>query len=76
VSAWLDGYRQVAHLSEADEAEIPTFIMLRRMTLLAWVGSHPTADMAVEQGEEFANGTVMLAKKYLSDGQSLLDGKI
>jgi len=43
---------------------------------LAWVGSHPTADMAVEQGEEFANGTVMLAKKYLSDGQSLLDGKI
>ncbi len=76
VSSWLDGYRQAADLSEADEAEIPTFIMLRRMTLLAWVGSHPTADMAVEQGEEFANGTLMLAKKYLSDVQSLPDGNI
>lgn len=72
VAAWLEGYRQVADLSEADEAEIPTFIMLRRMTLLAWVGSHPTADMAVEQGQEFAHGTVMLARAYLGSGQSSL----
>lgn len=36
------------------------------MTLLAWVGSHPTADMAVEQGESFAADTVALARAYLS----------
>lgn len=66
VSAWLSGYRSVADLSGEEEAEIPTFILLRRMTLLAWVGSHPTADMAVEQGESFAADTVALARAYLS----------
>lgn len=66
VESWLSGYRGVSDLSEAEEAEIPTFILLRRMTLLAWIGSHPTADMAVEQGERFAAGTVSLARHYLS----------
>ena len=33
-------YRSVHPLSEEDEAEIDTFIMLRRMALLAWISSH------------------------------------
>ncbi|MGM0953246.1 MAG: phosphotransferase enzyme family protein [Pseudomonadota bacterium] len=66
VRAWLDGYRTVSDLSADEEAEVPTFILLRRITLLAWIGSHPTADMAVEQGESFAAGTVSLAHAYLS----------
>lgn len=66
VEAWLSGYRSVSDLSAAEEAEIPTFILLRRMTLLAWIGSHPAADMAVEQGGSFAAGTVSLARDYLS----------
>lgn len=66
VDSWLSGYRSVADLSEAEEAEIPTFILLRRMTLLAWIGSHPTADMAVELGASFAADTVSLARHYLS----------
>ena len=39
-AAWLKGYRSVRALSVEDEAEIETFIMLRRMALLAWIGSH------------------------------------
>ncbi|MBU2875288.1 phosphotransferase enzyme family protein [Marinobacter salexigens] len=75
VASWLSGYSEVTDLSQAERSEIPTFIMLRRMTLLAWIGSHPTADMAVEQGVEFANGTVELARAYLSDPQSLIKRK-
>tara|TARA_B100000749_G_scaffold20462_1_gene15047 strand:+ start:10003 stop:11112 length:1110 start_codon:yes stop_codon:yes gene_type:complete len=75
VASWLSGYSEITDLSQAERSEIPTFMMLRRMTLLAWIGSHPTADMAVEQGVEFANGTVELARAYLSDPQSLVKRK-
>ena len=37
--AWVRGYRKVRDLSAEDAAEIDTFIMLRRMALLAWIGS-------------------------------------
>ena len=38
--------------------------MMRRMTLLGWVATHPSADMAIEQGESFARDTVALAERY------------
>lgn len=65
VEAWVAGYREHAALDDAQVAEIPTFIMLRRMTLLAWVASHPQADMAIEQGARFGADTVALAERYL-----------
>jgi Ser/Thr protein kinase RdoA (MazF antagonist) len=33
--AWLEGYREVAPVSKADEAMLPVFVMLRRMLLTA-----------------------------------------
>ena len=39
VDAWVRGYRRVAPLAAEDEAEIPTFILLRRLLLVAWIGS-------------------------------------
>ena len=39
-AAWVAGYRTVRDLSAVEEAEIDTFIMLRRMALLAWIGTH------------------------------------
>ena len=41
-AAWVEGYRAVAPLSAEDEAELPTFVMLRRLLLVAWIGSHHT----------------------------------
>jgi Ser/Thr protein kinase RdoA (MazF antagonist) len=64
--AWLRGYRGVVPLSAADEAEIPTFILLRRLQLVAWVGSHRFADSARELGAEFTRGTCELAERYLT----------
>jgi Ser/Thr protein kinase RdoA (MazF antagonist) len=36
--AWVSGYRRVLPLPEADVTEIPTFVLLRRLQLVAWVG--------------------------------------
>ncbi|RLK51561.1 Ser/Thr protein kinase RdoA (MazF antagonist) [Alkalispirillum mobile] len=66
VTAWLAGYRRTASLEPEDLAEIPTFIMLRRMTLLAWLGTHAHTDMAIEQGDAFGRDTVALARRFMN----------
>lgn len=66
IAAWVRGYRTTATLSDEEETEIPTFIMLRRMTLLAWVGSHSDTEMARQQGSAFGRDTVSLAQQYLN----------
>lgn len=63
--AWLDGYRSVRELSAADEAEIETFIMLRRMALLAWIGSHIEAPEPQELAPGFAATTARLGQAWL-----------
>jgi Ser/Thr protein kinase RdoA (MazF antagonist) len=67
VAAWVRGYRRIRELPAEDEAEIPTFIMLRRMALLAWIGSHSETDLAKEQGPEFTRMSAELAEGYLRD---------
>ena len=65
--AWLEGYRSVAPLDSADEAELDTFVMLRRLLLVAWIGSHHTfATEAAELGAGFTSVTCELAERYLS----------
>ena len=44
--AELEGYRQVAPVSKADEAMLPVFVMLRRMLLMAWIASHSDTETA------------------------------
>ncbi|WP_313027101.1 phosphotransferase enzyme family protein [Pseudomonas lopnurensis] len=65
LAAWLGGYRSVAPLSEEDERVIPTFLMLRRMQLTAWVASHAETPTAQSMGEDYTRGTVALAQRYL-----------
>jgi Ser/Thr protein kinase RdoA (MazF antagonist) len=61
------GYRTVAELEPAAEAELDTAVMLRRLLLVAWVGSHHTfATEAAELGAGFTAGTCALAEAYLS----------
>ena len=66
VDSWLTGYRRVAELSAEDEAEIWTFIMFRRLLLLAWIGSHQGVDIAAELGAGYTQGSCDLAESYLS----------
>ena len=65
VAAWLEGYRKVESVSAEEEAEIPTFLMLRRMQILAWMGSHSETDLAQSLGDEYTDITLDLAETYL-----------
>lgn len=64
--SWVRGYRKVREFGKEDELEIDTFVMLRRMALLAWIGSHGETDLAKEQGLEFSRVSAELAEAYLS----------
>ncbi|NNE89928.1 MAG: phosphotransferase [Silicimonas sp.] len=64
-TAWLHGYRSVRALPPEDEAEIETFIMLRRMALLAWIGSHIEAPEPQALAPGFAATTARLGQTYL-----------
>jgi Ser/Thr protein kinase RdoA (MazF antagonist) len=66
VDSWLSGYRRVTALPPEDEAEIWTFIMFRRLLLVAWIGSHQGADIARELGAAYTQDSCALAERYLS----------
>jgi Ser/Thr protein kinase RdoA (MazF antagonist) len=66
IAAWLEGYRTVGAVTREEEEEIPTFIMLRRLLLVAWIGSHPQADLARSLGVAYTDQTVALCSAYLN----------
>jgi Ser/Thr protein kinase RdoA (MazF antagonist) len=66
IEAWKIGYRKAGVLSREDEVEIPTFIMLRRLLLVAWIGSHSETQLAKSMGFPYSEGTVALCESYLS----------
>ena len=65
-AAWVRGYRSIRDLSSQEEFEIETFIMLRRMALLAWIGSHIEAPEPQELAPGFAATTARLGQIYMS----------
>jgi Ser/Thr protein kinase RdoA (MazF antagonist) len=65
-ASWVEGYRSVADLSKEEEAELPTFIMFRRLLLVAWVGTHQDTDTGKEMGANFTKVSCELAENYLS----------
>jgi Ser/Thr protein kinase RdoA (MazF antagonist) len=66
VDSWLGGYRRAGELTAEDQAEIWTFIMFRRLLLVAWIGSHRAVDIAAELGAGYTQGSCDLAESYLS----------
>jgi Ser/Thr protein kinase RdoA (MazF antagonist) len=65
IESWKKGYRRVRALAKVDEDEIGTFIMLRRLLLVAWIGSHAETDLAKSMGHPYTDGTVGLCEDYL-----------
>jgi Ser/Thr protein kinase RdoA (MazF antagonist) len=66
LDAWVRGYRRVGTLSAEEEAEIETFVMLRRLLLVAWIGSHSETELAQSMGITYTQGTLPLCERYLS----------
>ncbi len=63
--AWLRGYRRIAPISAEEEAELPTFLLLRRLMLVAWLGSHHDTDLARQLGTPYTLASCELAETYL-----------
>jgi hypothetical protein len=55
----------VLELPAADEAELPTFVLMRRLLLVAWIGSHAGTDLARSMGAEYTATSCRLAEEYL-----------
>jgi Ser/Thr protein kinase RdoA (MazF antagonist) len=62
---WVVGYRKVAPLGPSELAEIPSFVVLRRILLTAWLASHSEVPFARQMGAAYTEGTVLLAQEYL-----------
>jgi Ser/Thr protein kinase RdoA (MazF antagonist) len=63
--AWVAGYVKAAPLSAEEAREIPTFVVLRRILLTAWLASHAEVPLAREMGPAYTAGTVALALEFL-----------
>jgi Ser/Thr protein kinase RdoA (MazF antagonist) len=66
IDAWVVGYERVAPLTAAEVAELPTFVMLRRLLLVAWIGSHSDTELAQQMGHEYTATSCHLAETYLT----------
>jgi Ser/Thr protein kinase RdoA (MazF antagonist) len=64
--AWLAGYETVLPLSAEDRAMVPSFVMARRILLVAWIASHAEVPIAIELGAGYTADTLRLAEAYLS----------
>jgi Ser/Thr protein kinase RdoA (MazF antagonist) len=69
IDLWCRGYRSVAPLDPETVDELMTFVMLRRLVLTAWFGTHSDIELAHGIGKTFAAGTCELAEQYLLTGR-------
>jgi len=65
VAAWVRGYRTQHPLTRDEVDEIPTFIMLRRLLLVAWLGTHADTQIAKSLSGHFTSVSGTLAERYL-----------
>lgn len=64
---WLSGYQRVRPLHQFDRDMVGTFIMLRRLMLVAWLGSHDFTDLSQQLGVGYTGQTCDLGDAYLAN---------
>ncbi len=68
IDAWLTGYQGIRKLSPEEIAEIPTFILMRRILRYAWISSRADTQTAKNIDiKTFHKKTLQLAEKYIED---------
>jgi Ser/Thr protein kinase RdoA (MazF antagonist) len=71
--SWTAGYRSRRPLAAADEDMLASFVLLRRLLLLAWMGTHSHSKESRTKAITYAVGSCTLAERYLSsNGHRLL----
>ena len=66
IETWLAGYRRVAKIPPDVEAEIPSFVMLRRIMLLGYIGNRRHLEYVQELGMGYTTDSLDLAEAYLA----------
>lgn len=64
--SWVTGYRSHRPLAAADEDMLSSFVLLRRLLLLAWMGTHSHSKESRTKAITYAAGSCALAEQYLS----------
>ncbi len=64
-AAWLEGYTALRPPAAADLAIIDAMILLRRMVLLAWIGTHGETQLAQAHAATFAADTARAGQAWL-----------
>jgi Ser/Thr protein kinase RdoA (MazF antagonist) len=71
--AWVTGYRGRRPMAVADEDMLASFVLLRRLLLLAWMGTHSHSKESRTKAITYAEGSCTLAERYLqSNGRRLV----
>lgn len=65
INSWLKGYKKVMPFTDTDFEEIDTFILMRRLQLMAWLASHKESGPVAELSVGFLEGTIGLAERYI-----------
>lgn len=67
IASWVEAYRKLNPLAAEDEREIPTFLMLRRLMVSAYVGLRSDTELADELARTgYTKTSCELAESYLS----------
>ncbi|KAA0085948.1 aminoglycoside phosphotransferase [Mycolicibacterium sp. P9-64] len=70
--SWLTGYRTRSTITAEDEDMLASFVLLRRLLLLAWMGTHSHSKESQTKAITFTEGSCALAERYLaSNGHTL-----
>lgn len=67
-AAWLEGYTAIRQLTADDLAITDAMILLRRMVLLAWIGTHGETQLAQAHAASFAADTARAGRAWLGRG--------
>jgi Ser/Thr protein kinase RdoA (MazF antagonist) len=65
IDAWIDGYEKISLLSKKEKAELPTFVLMRRIVRLAWLSSHSDSDTAKTLDDNYLTKTMELCTRFL-----------
>lgn len=65
INSWLKGYKKVMPFTDTDFEEIDTFILMRRLQLMAWLASHKESGPVAELSVGYLEGTIGLAERYI-----------
>ena len=63
LDAWMTGYRRKGVLTKEEQDEIWTFVLFRRLLLVAWIGSHSAER---ELGSPYTQQSCDLAEDYMT----------